>query len=140
MAQGLFLGGSGRRAAAQTRPAFPKMPRAPSAFSKKGRLGRQAINLASLRRVRAWRDGPQRLEDDGQDEPRPSVSRAITHLTRSVYQSTRPTEVCPSPATFKDCAYALVMANGTRANDTRGLNKGRGSNSNSLAQWITGIL
>ena len=27
-----FLGGSGRRAVAQTRPAFPKMPRAPSAF------------------------------------------------------------------------------------------------------------
>ena len=27
-----FLGGSGRRAGAQTRPAFPKMPKAPSAF------------------------------------------------------------------------------------------------------------
>ena len=30
--QGLFLGGSGRRVVAQTRPAFPKMPTAPSAF------------------------------------------------------------------------------------------------------------
>ena len=32
MAQGLFYGGSGRRAVAHTRPAFPKMPSAPSAF------------------------------------------------------------------------------------------------------------
>ena len=32
MAQGLFYGGSGRRAVAHTRPAFPKMPTAPSAF------------------------------------------------------------------------------------------------------------
>ena len=32
MAQGLFLGGTGRRAVAHTRPEFPKMPTAPSAF------------------------------------------------------------------------------------------------------------
>ena len=32
MAQGLFYGGSGRRAVAHTRPALPKMPTAPSAF------------------------------------------------------------------------------------------------------------
>ena len=32
MAQSLFYGGSGRRAVAHTRPAFPKMPTAPSAF------------------------------------------------------------------------------------------------------------
>ena len=32
MAQGLFYGGSGRRAVAHTRPAFPKMPMTPSAF------------------------------------------------------------------------------------------------------------
>ena len=32
MAQGLFLGGTGRRAVAHTRPGFPKMPTAPSAF------------------------------------------------------------------------------------------------------------
>ena len=32
MAQGLFLGGTGRRAVAHTRPAFAKMPTAPSAF------------------------------------------------------------------------------------------------------------
>ena len=32
MAQGLFYGGSGCRAVAHTRPAFPKMPTAPSAF------------------------------------------------------------------------------------------------------------
>ena len=36
MAQGLFYGGSGRRAVAHTRPAFPKMPMAPSAFSLLG--------------------------------------------------------------------------------------------------------
>ena len=32
MAQGLFYGGSGRRAVAHTHPTFPKMPTAPSAF------------------------------------------------------------------------------------------------------------
>ena len=32
MAQGLFLGGTGRRAVAHTHPEFPKMPTAPSAF------------------------------------------------------------------------------------------------------------
>ena len=32
VAQGLFYGGSGRRAAAHTRPEFPKMPTVPSAF------------------------------------------------------------------------------------------------------------
>ena len=32
MAQGLFFGGTGRRAVAHTRPEFPKMPTAPSAF------------------------------------------------------------------------------------------------------------
>ena len=32
MAQGLFLGGTGRRAVAHTRPEFPKMHTAPSAF------------------------------------------------------------------------------------------------------------
>ena len=32
MAQGLFLGGTRRRAVAHTRPEFPKMPTAPSAF------------------------------------------------------------------------------------------------------------
>ena len=33
VAQGLFYGGSGRRAVAHTRPVFAKMPTAPSAFS-----------------------------------------------------------------------------------------------------------
>ena len=32
MAQGLFLGGTGRRAVAHTRPEFPKMSTAPLAF------------------------------------------------------------------------------------------------------------
>ena len=32
MAQGLFLGGTGRGSVAHTRPEFPKMPTAPSAF------------------------------------------------------------------------------------------------------------
>ena len=36
MAQGLFLGGTGRRAVAHTHPEFPKMPSAPSAFSLLG--------------------------------------------------------------------------------------------------------
>ena len=36
VAQSRFLGGSGRRAVAQTRPTVPKMPRALSAFPLKG--------------------------------------------------------------------------------------------------------
>ena len=45
VAEDCFLGGSGRGAEAQTRPAVPKMPRAPSVFPFSGRLRRQAINL-----------------------------------------------------------------------------------------------
>ena len=48
-----ILGGSGRRGVAQTRPAAPKMPRVRRHSSKKGRLKRQAINVAPLKRVRA---------------------------------------------------------------------------------------
>ena len=43
--------------------------RASSAFPKKGRLWRQAINLAPPRRVRAWRDELLRLEDAGLGAP-----------------------------------------------------------------------
>ena len=51
-----------RRAEAQTRLAFPKIPRAPSVFPIKGHLRRQAINLTSSRRVKAWGNGLPRLE------------------------------------------------------------------------------
>ena len=62
-----FKGGSGRRAIAQTCLAFPKMPRAPSAFLlKKGHLRYQAISLTPLRRVKAlryiqWQDTPNQI-------------------------------------------------------------------------------
>ena len=55
-----FFGGSGRRAVAQTRPTFPKMPRATSAFPREGH---QVINLTPLKRVKVWGDGPLRLEE-----------------------------------------------------------------------------
>ena len=66
------------------------------------------MNLAPPRRVSAWEDGPLRLENTGQGEPRPTVSQARTHPTTSVDRPTRPTEVCPSPATFRDCADGRV--------------------------------
>ena len=53
-----FLGGSGRRAEAQTRPTIPKMSQAPSVFPFLGRLRRQAINLNPPRRVKAWGTPP----------------------------------------------------------------------------------
>ena len=56
MAQDLCLGGSGCRAVAQTRRAFPKTPWASPAFPYTGRLRHQAMNLALPRRVRACGD------------------------------------------------------------------------------------
>ena len=66
MAQGLFLGGTGRRAVAHTRPEFPKMPTAPSAFPLLG--------------------APQAPGDKPKPEPRPDNSAgqsATQHLERS---------------------------------------------------------
>ena len=45
VARGRFLGGSGRRVEAHTRPARPKIPSTLSVFYFLGRLRRQAINL-----------------------------------------------------------------------------------------------
>ena len=72
--QGLFLGRSRRRATAQTRPVALKMPQVLSAFYLKGRPRRLAINLTPRKKVRAWEDGPLRLEDSGQDAPDMNVS------------------------------------------------------------------
>ena len=56
----VFLGGSSRRAKAYMCPAVPKMPRALLAFLFSECLRRQAMNLTSLRRVKALGDGPAR--------------------------------------------------------------------------------
>ena len=81
-----FLCGSRRRAVAQTRPAFLKMPLAPSAFPWKGSPQAPVINLAPPRRVRTWGDGPRRLDDAGQSELRPIATGTRTHPTRSVHR------------------------------------------------------
>ena len=99
-----FFGGSGCRAVASTDPAFLKMPQDRSAFPYR----RHVMNLTPPRRVRAWGNGPLRLENAGQSQPRPTVSRARTHPTRSVYRPTQPSEMYPSRATFKECAYTCV--------------------------------
>ena len=60
--QGRFLGGSGRRAEAHTRPAVPKMAGAPSAFPFSGRLMRRVINPTPPKSVKSWWDGAMRPE------------------------------------------------------------------------------
>ena len=60
-----FIGGSGRRAEADTRPAVPKMLRARRHFSKKRRFRRLAINPTPPKRDKTWGDGSLRLEDAG---------------------------------------------------------------------------
>ena len=60
-----FLGGFVRRTVAQTCSAAPKFFE-PRRHSPKKR--RQAINLAPPRTVRAWGDGPLKLEDAGLGE------------------------------------------------------------------------
>ena len=71
-----FLGGSERQAVAQ--------------HSQKclGPRRHSPMSQAPPRRVRVWGDGLLRFEDAGQGEPRPTVSRAGTHPTRSVYRLT----------------------------------------------------
>ena len=67
-----FLGGSGAGPKSTCGRRFQKClgPRRHS--PKKGRLRRQAINLTTPRRVKAWGDGPLRLEDVSQGTPWPT--------------------------------------------------------------------
>ena len=61
---GPFLGGSGRRAVAHTRPAFPKMPMAPSAFPLLGAPQAPGNEPNPPRKgVKAWGEGPLRLKE-----------------------------------------------------------------------------
>ena len=53
----LFLGGSGRRAGAHTRPAFPKMPTAPSAFPLLGAPQARGDVSKPPKGVKAWGEG-----------------------------------------------------------------------------------
>ena len=69
-----FIGGSGRRAEAETRPAVPKMLRARRHFSKERRLRRLTINPTSLKRDKTWGDGTLRLEDAGRGTTSPTAS------------------------------------------------------------------
>ena len=61
---------------------------------KKGRLGRQAINIAPPKRVKAWGDDTLRLEGAGLGEPQLTATGTSTHPTRSVYQRIRPAVMC----------------------------------------------
>ena len=97
-----FYGGSGRRAVAHTRPTFPKMPTAPSAFSWLEAPTRHAINPTLPKEVKAWGEGPLR--------PRKSPGTE-THSARSVPQITRPAEVLPGNwrgQTDGDLRYLLL--------------------------------
>ena len=84
-----------------------------------GRLRPQAINLAPLRRVRAWgtalrgcRSWHVRHERwlPGVHVRRTRLTSfgTRTHLTWSVYRPTQQIEVWPSPAMLRDCTYASV--------------------------------
>ena len=88
MAQGLFYGGSGRRAVAHTRPAFPKMPTAPSAFPWLGA-------------PQAPGDEPSLLEGSKSLGGRPPEAEgnypaAETHPARSAPLPARSAEVWPN--------------------------------------------
>ena len=56
-----FFGGCEGRAVAYTRPAFPKMPTAPSAFPWLG--APQEINPTLPKEVKAWGEGPLRPKE-----------------------------------------------------------------------------
>ena len=58
-----FLGGSRRSTVSQTRPTAPKCHGPRRHSLKKGRLRRQVISLSPPRKVKAWEDGPLRLEE-----------------------------------------------------------------------------
>ena len=58
MAQGFFVGGTGRRAVAHTRPAFPKNAYGPVGIPLViGRLRCQAMNPTLPKEVKAWGEG-----------------------------------------------------------------------------------
>ena len=88
-----FKGGSRHRAEAHTRPAVWKITRALSAFTYRGCLRCQAINLTPLKRVKAWDDGS--LRPEGSPVPRtPDRNRAVDTkcdpTTRDVHQTRGP--------------------------------------------------
>ena len=61
--QGLFFGGSGRRASAHMRLAFSIMPTDPSAFPLLGMPQAPGNKPNPLKGVKAWVDGPVKLEE-----------------------------------------------------------------------------
>ena len=69
---------------------------------KKERLRRQVMKLAPPRMVRAWEDGPLRIEDAWQGEPRPTATGTRTHLARSAH---RP-KCVPAQLLRESSAYA----------------------------------
>ena len=110
-----FLGGSGCRSVAHTGPAPPKMSRAPSKFPPKQAPGEKPSPYKECESrgdspLRPWGYRPtwflaSRIHVR---RPRQHGNGTRTHPNRSLYWQTRPTEVCPRPATLKDCASAHV--------------------------------
>ena len=102
VAQGLVLGGSRCQAVAQIHLASTKMPWASSAFPYKGapQVPNHKPSLAPPRRIRTGGDVLLRMPcqmaliDCHQNQDTPNLIRVLT-------------EVCPSPATLRDCACAL---------------------------------
>ena len=96
-----FLGGSGRRAGAHTRPTFPKMPTAPSAFPLLGV-------------PQAPDDKPTHPEGGKSLGGRPPEAErkspgTETHSARSVPQITRPAEVLPGNWRGSDRDWSAVF-------------------------------
>ena len=86
VAQGLFLGGTRRRAVAHMRPEFPKMPMAPSAFPLLGAPQAPGDEPNPPRKgVKAWGEGPLR--------PKENIPLTEPHPAGSVPPPARPTEM-----------------------------------------------
>ena len=100
-----FLGGSDRRAGAHTRPAYPKIPTAPSAFPLLGAPGD---------------DPPESGKSLGEKAPwsRRKSPGTETHSARSVPQIIRPAEVLPGNWSGSDRYwYARLAAKSLRTNN-----------------------
>ena len=111
VAQCLVLGGSRRRAVAQTYSAAPKMLHQHS--NKKGREplqgrlkpGGPPPKTRGCRSWRAWHEC--RLPGIHVRRSGPTATGTRTQLTRYVYRRTQPTRVCPSQ---ESSAYALLVS------------------------------
>ena len=89
VAQGLFFGGSGCRAVAHTRPAFPKNAYGPVGIPLiKGRLRHRTINPTSPKGVKALGEGPLGLKEIPRHRDTLGQIRALT---------TRPAKCYPAP-------------------------------------------